>query len=311
MPLDPCAMNKARALLALPTEKLLEQATSLREEAFGKQIVLCAIINARSGNCSMNCAFCAQSSANHTPIASFPLLPREILKERILALAELPVSHIGIVTSGAALSTSELKTVTELFASLPQALQARLCTSFGRLKAEALAKLRQAGITRFHHNLETSERYYPRICTSQAWQDRLKTVQAARRAGFVNCTGGLFGMGESWDDRIALALTLKEEKIRQVPINFLHPHPATPLARQKPLDAEEALRIIALFRHILPQATLRVCGGRPITLGPMQEMIFAAGANGLMVGDYLTTQGQACKDDLAMLDKLGLHHAMG
>ena len=306
---DFSAIRQARTLLALPTEKLLDQANSLREEAFGKRIVLCAIINARSGNCGMNCAFCAQSSHNHTPITTFPLLPREVLKERILTLTKLPVHHIGIVTSGAALQDDELEILTSLFAAFSKDIQKRLCTSLGRLTPSALARLHTSGITRFHHNLETSQHYYPSICTSQTWQERLATVAAARRAGFVNCTGGLFGMGESWDDRIALALTLKEHNISQVPINFLHPHPQTPLAYRKPLDADEALRIIALFRHILPRATLRICGGRPITLGAMQEHIFAAGANALMVGNYLTTQGQDFQEDLAMLHKLGLDYA--
>ena len=297
---------QALALLSLPDARLFEQAARLREAAFGRAVDLCAIINARSGNCAMDCRFCSQSRHNHTPIAVFDLLPDDALRERILKLAALPVNHIGIVTSGAALSEAELAHLRAVLATLPDAARPRVCASLGRLSAAQLEQLAGAGLTRYHHNLETAQSHYPRVCTTQTWEQRRDTVLRAQRAGLTVCTGGLFGLGESWEERIAFAFSLKELGVRHVPMNFLHPHPQTPLAGQEILSAREALRIIALFRHILPEATFRICGGRPTTLGTRQHEIFAAGANALMTGDYLTTHGQGIEEDLAMIAAQGL-----
>lgn len=294
--------DDARQLLALPEPRLFAQATALREAAFGKYVDLCAIINAKSGNCGMDCVFCSQSRHNSTGVATFDLLPDAELRGRILALADTPVHHIGIVTSGGALGDAELERLGKLVAALPDDVRPRVCASLGRLRQEQLEGLRDRGLVRFHHNLESSQGFYSRVCTTQSWTQRRDTVLAAARAGLGNCTGGLFGLGESWDDRIDFAFQLRELGVRNVPINFLHAHPHTPLATQPPLPAGEALKIIALFRHILPQATLRLCGGRPEILGIRQNEMFAAGANALMTGDYLTTRGSALEADLAMLD---------
>lgn len=296
----------ALALLSLPQERLFAGATALREAAFGRGIVLCAIINARSGNCSMDCRFCSQSRHNHTPIDVFPLLPDDELRERILRLAALPVARIGVVTSGSALSGGELLRLRNVIAGLPDAVRPRVCASLGKLTTEDFSRLAAAGLTRFHHNLETSQQYYPSICTTQTWEQRRETVLRAGETGMTVCSGGLFGLGESWADRVDFAFSLKKLGVRHVPMNFLHPHPETPLSAQPPLTADEALRIIALFRHILPQATLRVCGGRPLALGDRQNEIFAAGANALMTGDYLTTHGLSIAHDLEMIAQQGL-----
>lgn len=301
--------SEARALLSLPDPLLLRQAACLRETAFGRKVGLCAIINARSGDCAMDCRFCSQSRHNQTPIKVFGLLPDDLLRARILTLAALPVRHIGIVTSGGALNADELERLCGVLASLPPELRPRLCASLGRLSAGQFAQLAEAGLTRYHHNLETSRSHYPRICTTQTWDQRRDTVARAMRAGLQACSGGLFGLGESWDERIDFAFSLKALGVRHVPMNFLYPHPQTPLAGQKILSAGEALRIIAVFRHILPQATLRICGGRPLVLGERQQEIFAAGANALMTGDYLTTHGQGVEEDLAMIAAQGLEAA--
>ena len=296
----------AQKLLDIPTDELLTRANQTREAHFGRKITLCAIINTRSGNCPMDCSFCSQSRRYSAPIANYPLLDEKTLLERILALAKLPVAHIGLVTSGAALNIDEIKQVTQALAKLPEDVQLRVCTSFGRISSEGLELLKQAKIGRYHHNLETSKGYYPKICTTQTWQARKETVLAARKVGMSNCTGGLFGLGESWLDRLEFALELQELQITQIPMNFLHPQPGTPLANQPVLTEEEALRIIAIFRLILPKATLRICGGRPITFKKREREIFQAGANALMVGDYLTTAGQGAKHDLELLASLGL-----
>ena len=302
----PATPAEAVRLLDAPLKALLDSAAALRERHHGKRISLCAIINARSGDCGMDCRFCSQSSHNHTPIAHFPFLEAAELRERILRLAAWPVRRIGIVTSGGALQQEELEQVIAVLRQLPEAVRRRVCTSFGRLAPEALRELAHEGVRRFHHNLETSRSYYPRICTTQLWEQRYATAQHVRAAGLSVCTGGLFGLGESWEDRVELAFSLRELGVDSVPINFLHPHPQTPLGDREPLPAGEALRIIALFRHILPDTTLRICGGRPETLGERQAEIFRAGANALMTGDYLTTHGCAVERDCAMIAAAGL-----
>ncbi|MBQ9537303.1 MAG: biotin synthase BioB [Desulfovibrionaceae bacterium] len=297
-----------RALLELSDSELLRKANKLRLQHFGSKIDLCGIINCRSGNCSMDCAFCAQSSHYGSP-QTFPLLSQEALLKQIYALAKLPVSHIGLVASGSALGEQEITAITACLAKLPHHIKTRICTSFGRLPANSLKSLKAAGIKRYHHNLETSASFYPQICRTQTHGQREKTVLRARMHGFSNCTGGLFGLGETWLDRIEFALELKALGIKHIPLNFLHPQPNTPLGTRPTLKCQEALRIIALFRLILPEATLRVCGGRPLTFGTNQGAIFLAGANALMIGDYLTTAGQRPQQDLALLTSLGLKPA--
>lgn len=302
-----CSPNEALEVALHATEaELFASATALREASFGTQVELCAIINARSGNCSMDCSFCSQSRHNSCAIETFPMLSAEALHSSITKLASLQVRHIGIVTSGAALHGEELRVITQVLQELPPDLVPRICGSLGRLSLESLHALRRAGMRRFHHNLESAESYYPRICTTQRWQDRLDTVHRARQAGLETCTGGLLGLGEGWEERIAFALRLRDEGIDNVPINFLYPHQGTPLANRPVLSAAEALRCIALWRHILPTATLRICGGRPTVLGERQHEIFAAGANALMTGNYLTTAGKSVEADLSMIAAAGL-----
>lgn len=292
--------------LHLDSEILLSRADTLRRAVFGNKIELCAILNARSGNCSMDCRFCSQSRHNATSVSVFSLLSDVELREKTAALFDLPVRHVGIVTSGGALGGDEFIRLRSFIASLPEKNRARLCASLGRLSQEQLQELQNDGLIRFHHNLETSENFYPQVCTTQRWRDRLETARSAKKAGLELCCGGLFGMGESWEDRINFALFLRENEVSNIPMNFLHPHPHTPLGNNKPLNADEALRIIAIFRLVLPNATLRVCGGRPITFGSRHAEIFRAGANALMVGDYLTTRGMGLSEDIKMIEKQNL-----
>jgi biotin synthase len=182
----------------------------------------------------------------------------------------------------------------------------RLCGSLGRLPKEQMIALREGGLRRFCHNLETSQRFYKNLCTTQRWEDRLETVWRAKELGYEVCCGGIFGVGESWEDRIDLAITLRQLQITCMPINFLHPHPGTPLENQPLLSANEALRIIAVFRHLLPTTSLRICGGRTDVLGMQQYKVFDAGASALMVGDYLTTKGEALERDLAAMKAMHL-----
>lgn len=298
--------EEAPGLLDLSDVELLSRAEQLRCDASGCSVHLCAIINIRSGHCSMNCRFCAQSRHHTTSETGFPLLANEVLLERILALAATPVHRIGLVASGGQLDGEDFERVLHIVAELPDHVLSRLCVSFGRLDKKRMERLREAGITRYHHNLETSENFYPRICTTQSWRQRYETAIRAQDAGLSLCCGGLFGVGESWEDRISLAFTLRELGVANVPLNFLHPQAGTPLALAPPIGADEALRIIAVFRHILPKARLRVCGGRPLTFGSRQNEIFSAGANALMTGDYLTTRGESLANDLTLLASSGM-----
>lgn len=301
-----CSPEEARWLLTQPEAELFAAATRIRTARFGNRIQLCSIINAKNGHCDMDCRFCSQSSHSSTRIDPYPLLDIQTLETKIGALIDGGTRRCGVVTSGGKLSNQEIGVLAEAARNLSQEHPAPLCASLGRLNSAEFEVLREAGITRYHHNLETSEAFYPKVCTTQSWRKRADTVRMAQEAGMEVCCGGLFGLGESWNDRIDLAITLRDLRIVHVPINFLCPHEGTPFGNHSLLDASEALRIIAVYRFILPLATLRVCGGRPQVLGDRAAEIFAAGANGLMTGDYLTVAGSLYETDLEMIRRLGL-----
>lgn len=295
----------ARGLLALPDEDLLKRASALREKAAGGRVGLCAIINIKSGQCAMDCAFCGQSGhVRNGPI--YPLMPDSELWDRLRALLETPVNRVGLVAAGKSLSDREFARLIAFFSRLPESAKSRICVSLGQLDAARIARLRAAGIASLHHNLETSREFYPKICSTQDWLDRRETVKTALAAGMRVCSGAIFGVGETWEDRIKLALELSSLGVKNIPLNFLDPRPGSALASATPLSRRKALKIIALFRLILPDASLRVCGGRKITFGERQADVFKAGADALMTGDFLTTKGQALTDDLNLVAACGL-----
>ena len=301
-----CSAAEATGLIQLDEPLLFRAATQIREAHFGKEIQLCAIINAKSGKCDMDCTFCSQSGCASTEIEEYPFMPPAELAPRMEAILENNDCRCSVVTSGGKLSGKELRILLETAKGIGNA---PLCASLGRLAGEELIELKQSGIARFHHNLESSEAYYPEICSTQTWTQRLDTVKAAQAAGLDICSGGLFGLGESWADRIDLALALRELGVDSVPINFLYAHEGTPLRNTPPMAAAEALRIIALYRFLLPATTLRICGGRTHVLGDRQPELFAAGANGMMTGNYLTVAGTQYEADRAMIRNLGLEIA--
>jgi biotin synthase len=290
-----------------PLDDLLNEANRVRTETFGNEIDLCAIINIKNGRCAMDCRFCAQSQHHGTSIETFPLRPAEELSSETHKLWEQNISKIGWVSSGRSLNRKELDAILEgIEPLLSEENASQICASLGQLDIPALGALKDAGVCRYHHNLETSERFYPSICTTQRWRDRRATIERVKELGWAICSGGLFGLGETWEDRQQLALTLKELEVDSVPINFLSPIPGTPLAYQEVLSAEEALRIIALFRLTLSKATIRICGGRPTVFAEREqdELLFRAGANALMTGNYLTTSGISPERDRAMIERL-------
>lgn len=289
--------------------KLFASANAIREQHFANRVELCAIINARCGNCDMDCLFCVQSKYSTAAVEKFPLMADDVLRERILKLAATPARHIGLVTSGGTLPARDVERLQKVCASLIEeypSLRGRLCGSLGKLGADAMQSLQVSGITRIHHNLECGEQFYGTICTTQKWADRAATITRATDLGLEVCAGGLFGLGETWQDRVALAEALNARGVKNVPLNFFVARQGTPMADMPPLTAHEALRIIALFRHLMPSATLRICGGRPQILRERQSDIFRAGANALMTGDYLTTHGYGIDHDVAMIAEQGL-----
>ncbi|MDR2735714.1 MAG: biotin synthase BioB [Puniceicoccales bacterium] len=288
------------------SEELFRKANSLREKYFGNKIHLCGIINARSGICDMDCKFCSQSSFHQTQIDTYKFLDKETLRKKIQEVLNSGANKCGVVTSGGKLGNQDVESLAQVLKNLATENKQRLCGSLGRLSIDDLRYLKQNGLTRFHHNLETSEAFYPKICTTQKWRDRLTTAKNAKTVGLETCVGGIFGCGETWSDRLDFAFELYRLKPDSVPINFLYRHQGTPFENLPPLSADEALRIIAIFRLVLQDISIRICGGRKDILGDRQYEIFKAGADAVMVGDYLTTGGESIARDLENIKKLGL-----
>lgn len=292
-------LNRVQAML------LFSLATAQTEAAFGGQVEFCAIINARSGRCSEDCLFCAQSSRYQTEAASHGLLPLERVTEAARAAREGGARRFSVVTSGKAASDKDVDLICRQVEAIA-GLGLKPCASLGCLAEPALKRLRSAGLDRFHHNLEAAPSFYPAICTSHDYQERVATLEAARSAGLTLCSGGIFGLGETLDQRWELIAELRRLGVDSVAVNFLNPIPGTPLEGQPLLDPLEALAILAVIRLAMPQAEIRTCGGRIQTLGPLSPLQYLAGANATMTGDYLTTSGPRPDNDLAELARLGL-----
>lgn len=279
---------------------ILAGAHSLRERAFGQRVELCSIINAKSGRCAENCAFCAQSSHYQTAAPVFPLKSCEEIVAGARQ-AEAEGSHcFGIVTSGTRVNEKEFEEILEAIREIRNTTTIAPSASLGILNEEMACKLAKAGCVTYHHNLETARSFFPHICTTHDYEEDIKTVRFAKAAGIKVCCGGIFGLGESLEQRIELAMTLRDLEVDSVPLNFLNPIAGTPLENQANLTPLDCLRIIALFRYILPKRRISVCGGREINLRDFQSWIFMAGASGTMVGTYLTTSGRDRVADLQM-----------
>jgi len=303
----PVPRERLLALAGVDFDDVLHVARRVRSRYHHAFVSCCGIVNARSGRCGEDCAFCAQSALHKTKIASYPALSPAKLEAAVRKVAQMPVDHIGIITSGRALVRgAERDRLLKGIRAARAAVRVPIHVSLGSLDDESLTVLKDLGVTRIHHNLETSRRFFPKICTTHPYDERVAMIRRALAAGFEVCCGGLFGLGETWEDRVDLALELRSLGVRSVPLNFLAPIPGTPLAGQPLLPPREALRIIALFRIALPTVDLRVCGGRPLILRDLQSWIFRAGATSMMIGDYLTTTGRAVSEDLQMLADLGL-----
>lgn len=292
-------------ILQLETSVLCALAQLLKYEFTANTIELCAIINARSGACPEDCSFCAQSSKANTAIAVYPLVDKEVVVQKALEAKSHNVRRFCIVTSGRRVLQKDLKQIASMITEIRD-LGLLPCATLGLLAKDDLLMLKEAGLQRYHHNLETSRRFFPEICQSHSYDDKLKTLAAVKEVGLSLCCGGIFGMGETWQDRIDLALTIRELDAQSVPINFLIPISGTKLQSAPVLSPTECLKIIALFRLALPKTSIRVCAGRIQALAELHPLIFFSGADAILTGNYLTTLGRTYLDDLALLKSSGL-----
>lgn len=284
---------------------LFAEASRIREHFKGRSASLCSIINAKSGRCPENCAFCAQSSAHTTNAQVYPLVDEDELVRCARSAEQNGARCYGIITSGTGIQPgAELEKICRALRRIKAETAIDPSCSLGILDHETALLLKEAGMVTYHHNLETSRSFFPSICTTHDYEDDVKTVRAVKRAGLKVCCGGIFGLGEGFSHRVELAETLRELDVDTVPINFLNPVEGTPLADAAFLTPMECLRIIALFRFMLPEKDLTVCGGREKNLRELQSWIFLAGASGMMTGNYLTTPGRAPEQDRQMLTDL-------
>jgi biotin synthase len=285
---------------------LMAGADRIRRRFRGEEIELCAISNVRSGNCSENCSFCAQSGHFETKAPKYGYIPAERLAEQAERARAWGASDFGVVSKGWGIrSDKERGQLAEYFGAVGRASDIGRCASLGVLDAASAAELRAMGLENYHHNLETAESYFHNVCTTHTYQENIDTVRHAVAAGLRVCSGGILGMGESLDQRIELAATLRGLGVESVPLNFLSPQEGTPFGRLEPMAPLDILHNIAVFRYMLPRAEIRIAGGRHF-LRDLQAMIFMAGASGVMIGDYLTTKGRQVEDDLQMLRDLGV-----
>jgi biotin synthase len=290
---------------------LLAVTDRIRRRSKQNQVFVCSIVNAKSGSCSQDCAFCSQSAHHCTDIAKYPLLSKDQLLAKALEAQEAGATQFSFVTSGLQLNQKEMDQICEAAEDIRKQTDLSLCASLGMISLEQAKQLRNSGISRYHHNLETAESFFPHVCTTHAYSEDIKTIDLAKSAGLKVCSGGIMGLGETWEQRLELARTLKNLDVDSVPLNFLHPIKGTRMENRPLLPPRDALACIGLFRLVLPEADITVCGGREVTLRDLQALAFAAGANGLMTGSYLTTSGRDDGHDRDMMAVMGLaRHAM-
>jgi biotin synthase len=291
-----------------PLDALIFVAGRVREAHFGKQVYCCTITNIKSGSCSEDCTFCAQSSRYGSGSRDIPRPDDAALRASAREACKAGVSVLGLVASGCGPAARDIPEYCRMAAAVSEE-GLGVHASLGVLEEEGACALAGAGVTVYNHNLETARSFFPQVCSTHNYDARLATLQAVAKAGMERCCGGIFGVGEDWEQRVELGAELQKLGVERVPINFLHPVPGTPLGDRELLPAEEALRIVAIFRLMLPERKLQVCGGRELVLGSMQPLAFCAGATGVIIGDYLTTKGQAVEKDLKMISDLGLELA--
>ncbi len=298
----------------LPLPKLMEEALAAKLNNRGRRFSLCSIINAKSGKCSEDCAFCVQSAHFATDAPVYPLKTTEEIVAAAREAKRIGAHRFSIVTSGRGPTDREVERIAEAFTAIRREVDITLCASLGIMNRDQLLILKEAGVNRYHHNLETSREFFPQIVSTHTFEERIATIRAAQDAGLEVCAGGIIGLGESEEDRISLACTLRELQVDSVPFNILIPLPGTPLAKRPPLTATEILRAIALWRLINPSTPLRLCAGRETALTDLLGMACMAGADAMMIGGYLTQRGRMPEADhrlVAAVQELWSHSQLG
>ncbi len=303
-------MNKEELLKLydMDLEELISKAEKVTKEHFKNEVEVCSIISARTGKCGENCKYCSQSIHNHAEIACHPLMEVEEVRQAAIKAKENGASRFCIVTSGRSEGGDDFGKILEMIKAVASIEGIHCCASLGLLNEEQIKQIKEAGVERFNHNINTSKNFHKEICTTHDFEDRVKTVKMIEENGIEACTGVILGMGESREDRIDMALSLAELNPKTVPINVLNPIKGTPLeGYEDKITEEEVIRTICIFRLVLPNAILRYAGGRKTRLSKeMQELGLRAGINGLLAGDYLTTDGVETKEDKRMLEEMGL-----
>lgn len=291
--------------LTCDLKELCEGADRIREYFIGDKVDLCSIINGRSGRCPEDCKYCAQSAHNHTSCEIYDFLPEEKIVEACKLNESEGVDRFSIVTSGRSLSGEEFEKAVHAYETIHAKCRINLCASMGFLNAEQLHRLHEAGVTSYHHNIETSKRNFPNICTTHTYEQKLETLKLVKKEGMCACSGGIIGMGETWEDRLDMAVSLAELGIDSIPINALMPIEGTPLENQPQLTEDEILRTIAFFRYINPEANIRLAAGRALLTND-GEIAFQSGASATITGNMLTTVACATiRSDKQMLENLG------
>jgi len=290
---------------------LLSWANRIREHFKGNKVHLCSIVNIKSGGCSENCRFCAQSAAYQTESPRYGLIEAEPIQTAAEEAHANGVTALGLVAAWRGLEEGPvLDEICHHFEQLKSSGKARPDASLGMIKNQSVAdRLKAAGCECYNHNLESSRSFFPQVCTTHTYDERVQTIRHLKQAGIKICSGGILGMGETREDRCELAFSLKELGAHVVPINILNPIPGTPFGHNPPLPAMEILKSIACFLFILPMQEIKIAGGRTVNLRDVQSLVFMAGASALMVGNYLTTLNQPVEKDLQMLKDLGLDAA--
>jgi len=282
-------------------------ANKIRAKFAGKKVDMCGVINARSGLCTEDCKFCSQSVYHQTNAQPFSLISSQEALDSITLLTKAGAERASLVTSGKGMENDpDFEHIVTLINLVATQSEINICANLGTISYSQAVFLAQSGIKRYAHNLETSQTFYPQICTTHPYRERFDTLLAAKKAGLELCSGGIIGLGESWHDRISLALTLRSLDVDSIPINILNPIPGTSLENQAPLSPLEILKTFAVFRFILPGKVIRPAGGREVNLRDMQGAVMLAGANGLIVGNYLTFGGRDIAKDFTMVHDAGL-----
>jgi len=306
---DPLTEEEALEILSVPDEYiafLVHYAQKIKRKFFPEnELEFCSIINAKSGACSEDCAFCAQSKFYKTPINIYNLVPKDEIVEGAERGVEFGANRYCVVLAGKQATPEEVDRIAEAVREIKEVegIPINVCVSAGTMDEESLKKLKEAGVRRINHNLESSREFFPRIVTTHRWEDRYETIRRIKEVGLSTCSGGIFGMGESDRDRVSLALTYRELEVDSIPLNFLMPIEGTPLHKAPGVTPLEALRIIAMFRFTNPKAEIRLCGGREQNLRDFHGMAVLM-TNAMMVGGYLTRAGRDIKKDYQLLKDL-------